>query len=338
MAETKNIALALQGGGTHGAFTWGVLERLLEETDLRITAISGTSAGAMNAAVLADGFEKDGTDGAQKSLHRFWRAMSYYGSFSPYHSWLFNPPGTIWSPMALWFDALSRLASPYDLNPFDVNPLRRVLEDTIDYESLRHCQSIKLFISATNVRTNKLRIFTSRDMSPEVLLASACLPQFHHSVEIDGEPYWDGGFMGNPTLEPLLHNCQSSDVVIVQLNATYRESTPRTASDIADRLNEITFNSSLMREIRNIVYITKAVEEGQMSVPNIEKVYLHLISAEAVTGKLSATSKFDTSWSFLTRLREHGRKSAQQWLLDNKRHLGQQTTLPLHDWRDYLEY
>ncbi|MDH3375713.1 MAG: patatin-like phospholipase family protein [Gammaproteobacteria bacterium] len=338
MAKQKNITLALQGGGTHGAFTWGVLDRLLEETNLRITGISGTSAGAMNAAVLADGFEKGGTDLAKGKLHNFWKAMSRLGSFSPYQSPLFNPTWDGWSPMSALFDTVSRFASPYQFNPFNINPLQKVLEDTIDYDCLRNCHSIKLFISATNVRTNRLRIFTSREISPQVLLASACLPELHHAIEINGDAYWDGGFMGNPTLEPLLHNCDSSDVIIVQLNPTQRESIPQTARDIAERQREITLNASLMREIRNIVYINRAAEQDDTDTPRWANINLHQISAQDVTRDLSAASKFDTSWPFLTSLKDHGRNHAEAWLTKNKRHISKKTTLPLHEWEDYLDY
>jgi NTE family protein len=338
LAKQKNITLALQGGGTHGAFTWGVLDRLLEETDLRITGISGTSAGAMNAAVLADGFDKGGTDLAKDKLSNFWKAMSELGSFSPYQSPLFNPTWTGWSPMSLFFDAVSRFASPYQFNPFNINPLKKVLEDTIDYDCLRNCHSIKLFISATNVRTNRLRIFTSREISPQVLLASACLPELHHAIEINGDAYWDGGFMGNPTLEPLLHNCHSSDVIVVQLNPIQRESIPKTARDIAERQKEITLNASLMREIRNIAYINRAAELDDTNAPRWATIYLHQISAQEVTRDLSTASKFDTSWPFLTRLRDHGRDYAEAWLTENKRHLSKKTTLPLYEWEDYLDY
>lgn len=334
----KNITLALQGGGAHGAFTWGVLDRLLEEKDLHITGMSGTSAGAMNAAVLTDGFEKGGADLAKQKLHDFWKAMSDFGSFSPYQSDLFNQTWSGWSPMSMWLDAVSQIASPYQLNPLNINPLKKVLEESIDYDCLRHCDSIKLYISATNVRTNRLRVFTSRELSAQVLLASACLPQLHQAVEINGDAYWDGGFMGNPTLEPLLHNCHSSDVIIVQLNPTERDSIPQTANDINERQREITLNSSLMREIRSIAYITRAVEQGDMSAPRLAKIYLHQISAQDVTRDLNAASKFDTSWPFLTRLKDQGRDHAEAWLKQNKRHLSKKTTLPLNEWEDYLDY
>lgn len=338
MAKAVNITVALQGGGAHGAFTWGVLDRLLEEGDLSITGISGTSAGAMNAAVLTAGFAKGGRSLAKEKLHDFWRAISDSASFSPYQSNLFTDSWAGWSPMAVWMDTVSRFASPYQFNPFNINPLKRVLEQTIDYECLRNCDTIRLYISATNVRTNRLKIFTSKEMSPEVLLASACLPELHQAVEINGEAYWDGGFMGNPTLEPLLHNCHSSDVVIVQLNPTERDATPQTANEIAERQREITLNSSLMREIRSIAYITRAVEQGDMTAPKYSRIYLHQISAQQVTRKLSGVSKFDSSWPFLTDLRSQGREHADAWLSQNKSHLSNKMTLPLEEWEAYLDY
>ena len=330
--------MALQGGGAHGAFTWGVLDRLLEEKNLTITGISGTSAGAMNAAVLTDGFEKGGANLAKEKLHDFWRAMSDAGSFSPFQSDLFSNSWTGWSPMTIWMDTLSRFASPYQFNPFNINPLKRVLEETIDYDCLRNCNSIRLYISATNVRTNRLRIFTSKEMSSDVLLASGCLPELHQAVEINGEAYWDGGFMGNPTLEPLLHNCHSKDVIIVQLNPTERDTIPQTAMEIAERQREITLNSSLMREIRGIAYITRAVEQGDMNAPKYSRIYLHQISAQEVTRNLNGASKFDTSWPFLTGLRDQGRDHTDAWLSKHKRHLSKKTTLPLKEWEDFLDY
>lgn len=332
--KTKTITLALQGGGAHGAFTWGVLDRLLEDEQLVIEAISGTSAGAISAVVLADGFEKGGRTGAREALARFWQAMSLYGAFSPYRSGIFNLFGPDWSPFALWFDWLGQVLSPYQLNPFNLNPLREVLANTIDFEYVRHCEGIKLYVSATNVRTNRLRIFTNPELSVEALLASACLPHIHQAVEIEGEHYWDGGFVGNPVLEPLIGECRAPDILIVQVNPTHRETVPRTAPEILDRVNEISFNSSLMREVRAIAGVMLLVEAGALAIkdPRYKRIYFHLITAEEVMEGLSLRSKFDTDWSFLTRLRDLGRERAERWLTEHIEHLGKHTTIDLKAW------
>lgn len=327
----RNLTLALQGGGTHGAFTWGVLDRLLEDPRINITAISGTSAGAMNAAVLVDGLQENGREGAREHLHAFWATMSRYGSFSPFGALARHGSGL--SPWTLWLETLSRMASPYDVNPFNVDPLRRVLERTIDFSRLRCCSSVQLFISATNVQRGTLRVFTTDEISADVLLASACLPRIHHAVKIGDQHYWDGGFMGNPVLEPLLTGCDASDVLIVQINPTHRERLPRSADAIEDRLNEITFNASLMREIRSIAHLNRLVEEGWADPGHLSRVFLHLVGAEEATSGLGHRSKLDTSWRFLTRLRDAGRDKAEAFLAEHFDALGHESTLALEPWR-----
>ncbi|NIR30536.1 MAG: patatin-like phospholipase family protein [Gammaproteobacteria bacterium] len=330
-ANTRALNLALQGGGAHGAFTWGVLDRLLEEQTLVIEGISGTSAGAMNAAVLADGYEKGGRAQAREALRGFWRSMSLHGALNPYNSGPFGG----WlprSPLTLWFEAFAQWLSPYQLNPFNINPLRGVLEEMIDFDCLHRCRAIKLFLSATNVRTNRMRIFRSSELSVDALLASACLPQIHHAVEIDGEYYWDGGFMGNPVLEPLVGQCDSPDILIVQINPIHREHVPRTAEEINDRVNEISFNSNLMREIRAIATATRLLREGHIQDPRYERVYFHLITDREVFERLGVHSKFDTSWHFLSRLCDAGRQRAEEWLARHLDALGQRSTLDLAAW------
>ncbi len=327
----KTVTLALQGGGSHGAFTWGVLDRLLEEERVELEGISGTSAGAMNAVVLADGMEAGGREGARAALARFWRAVSERGSFGPYRGAGLGPWGG-WSPWGVWFDWVSQFLSPYQLNPANVNPLREVLESTVDFRRLRGCTCLQLFLCATNVATNHLRIFSREELTLDAVLASACLPQLFQAVEIDGEPYWDGGYMGNPVLEPLVGHCSSSDIVIVQIDPTRREGVPRTAAEIADRVNEITFNSSLMREIRSIAAITRLVEAGVIQDPRYARTYLHRVAAEEDLAGLGVHSKFDTGWGFLTRLRDLGRRKADAWLAENFEHLGERSTLDLREW------
>ncbi len=331
-AKRKPVTLALQGGGSHGAFTWGVLDRLLEDDRIDIEGISGTSAGAMNAVVLAHGFEVNGREGAREELHDFWRTMSKKGEFSPYHSGFFNPLQVEWSPLAWWFDLLSQTFSPYQLNPFDYNPLRDTLRDTINFDQLRTCGKIQLFISATNVNTNHLHVFTNQEISLDVLMASACLPSLHHAVKINGDYYWDGGFMGNPALEPLIRRCQTDDTIIVQVNPTNKGSVPRMAMDIADRLNEITFNSNLMREIRSYVDVTRMIESGHINDPRIERAYFHIIPIGWEMSRLGVRSKLDTSWRLLKQLFSVGRRQADAWLEENFDNIGKRSTLDLEAW------
>jgi NTE family protein len=324
--------LALQGGGAHGAFTWGVLDRLLEDERLMIDAISATSAGAMNAAVLADGYEKGGAKGAREALARFWEAMEIAGAFNPYRTGPFNPLGHN-SPFALWLDWLGQIFSPYQLNPFNINPLRDVLRKTIDLDCVQSCQKIRLYIAATNVRTNRLRIFASGELSIDVLLASACLPQIYPAVEINGDYYWDGGYMGNPVLEPLLDKCPDhADILIVQINPMHRDDVPRTAQDIANRVNEISFNASLMREIRAIAGVTRLIEAGVVKDPRYKCVYFHHVAAEDVFKRLGVRSKLDTNPRFLRGLHELGRERAGRWLDEHFDDLGSRSTLDLSAW------
>src|SRR5690349_4081681 len=259
------IDLALQGGGSHGAFTWGVLERLLEEPRFRIAGISGTSAGAMNAAVLADGWVEGGAEGARTALERFWRCVSQAAAFSPLQRSPIDRLMGRWtldtSPAYIFMDLMSRVLSPYALNPLDFNPLRRILIDSIDCDRLAH-SPIKLFITATSVRTGRGRIFRNAEINADVLLASACLPTMFRAIDIDGEPYWDGGYAGNPTITPLVRETDAHDTVIVQINPTERPEAPRTAAEILNRLNEISFNSPLAKELRMIALLRQVADPG----------------------------------------------------------------------------
>jgi len=252
------VDFALQGGGSHGAFTWGVLDRLLEETWLGIDGISGTSAGAMNAAVLVDGHAKGGAAGARAALESFWHRVSNAARFSPFRRGPLDVLLGRWtldsSPMYVAMDVMSRLLSPYDLNPMGKNPLRTILAEIIDFERLARAP-IKLFITATNVRTGRGHVFRNDTVTPDVLLASACLPTMFQAIEIDGEPYWDGGYSGNPTITPLVRECKSQDTILVQINPVERKNRPRSASDILNRLNEVSFNAVLLKELRMIALL-----------------------------------------------------------------------------------
>jgi NTE family protein len=267
------VDLALQGGGSHGAFTWGVLDRLLEEEWLEIEGISGTSAGAMNAAIFVQGLCQGGRDGARQALDSFWRNAAGRMANSP----LQNTPleKAIWGHDLTWsvayqtFETLTRVMSPYQLNPtpFEFNPLRQVLEEEIHPEILRHGKGPKLFISATSVRTGKPRVFARHEVTVDTLLASACLPQFFKAVEIDGEPFWDGGYLGNPALWPLYEQGGPPDIVLVQLNPIVRDELPTRPTEIVNRLNEISFNASLMAEMRAIDFVQRLLEAGRLEQP-----------------------------------------------------------------------
>jgi NTE family protein len=329
------VNLALQGGGAHGAFTWGVLDRLLEEDRLVIEGISGTSAGAINAAVLAQGYIKGGAAGARDALDRFWHRLSEIGWFSPVHrGWLERAMGT-WnldaSPSAVLADELSRLISPYQLNPLNLSPLRDLLAGMLDWTALNAPDAIKLYITATNVETGQPRIFSRHELTLDALLASACLPQIFQAVIIDGAPYWDGGYMGNPSIWPLIYNCGSRDVVIVEVNPLTRKGVPRTAAEITNRLNEITFNASLMREMRAVAFVERLIEaDGKHpEVERLKKMLIHMIEAEEAMEALGVASKLNTDLDFLLYLKELGRRTTGRWLEQNFRALGQYSSLDI---------
>jgi NTE family protein len=325
------IDLALQGGGSHGAFTWGVLDRLLEEPWLRIAGISGTSAGAMNAAVLADGWMKGEAEGARKALDAYWQRISRAAAFSPLQRSFFDRIAGRWtldtSPAYLAMDLMSRLLSPYDLNPLALNPLRDVLADSIDFEGLSR-SPIKLFITATKVRTGRGRIFRNGEITADVLLASACLPMMFTAVEIDGEAYWDGGYAGNPTITPLVRESDAHDTILVQINPTERANTPRSAAEIIDRLNEVSFNSALMKELRMIALLRQVADPGAGEGARWAQMRTHRIKSDMLA-EFGASSKFNAEWEFLTLLRDEGRRAASEFLDRDADHLGKCSTADL---------
>jgi NTE family protein len=341
-ANRKTVNLALQGGGAHGAFTWGVLDALMEDGRIEVEGISGTSAGAMNGAAFALGFEEGGPDGARAKLEAFWRAISRSGA--PYGSWLRLPAGTVdllggpgiwnvdWAPFYVGFDLATRLMSPYQTNPLNLNPLKDALTEVLPFERLRACHRTKLFVSATNVRTGKIRVFRTEEVTPDALLASACLPFIFRAVEIDGEAYWDGGYMGNPAIYPLIYHCDARDMVIVQINPIHREEVPTSARDIMNRVTEISWNATLMREMRAIAFVSKLVDEGRVDVGRYKKLRLHMVEAEKAIALLGSSSKYNTSWDFLTHLRDVGRSAAQGWLEANFDRIGEATTVDMEKW------
>ena len=333
----KAINLALQGGGAHGAFAWGVLDKRLEDGRFDIRAISATSAGSMNAVALAYGVSIGGVDGAREKLQEFWEDVSRAGAFySPmgalhWEKWLeacgLRPE---YSPSYIAFQAVTHLLSPYQLNPLDFNPLRDVLEKVVDFERLARCnKTTRLFLCATNVRTGKIKVFENNDLSSKVVLASACLPTVFKAVEIDGESYWDGGFMGNPAIFPLIYHGASRDVVIVHINPIERNKVPTTAPEILDRINEISFNSSLLREMRAIAFVTRLIDEGALDGKTYNRMRIHSISDDAEMNRLGVATKLDQDWGFLTRLRDVGRDRAGVWIKENFDRIGRESSVDL---------
>jgi len=327
--RTRRINLALQGGGAHGAFTWGVLDALLEDGRIEFEGLSGTSAGAMNAAVLADGLLRGGIDGAREALDGFWGDVAASGLlFSPTRPTLPLPPAFEGWARSLGFAAFetwTRLLSPYQFNPFDFNPLREVLGRRIDFEALRAPGCLKLFVGATAVRSGRVKVFGNDEMSVDALLASTCLPQLFQAVEIDGEPYWDGGYMGNPVLFPLFYETASPDILVVHINPIVREQTPRSPMEIANRVNEISFNASLMREMRAVAFVAKLKDEGWLKPEfeqRLKRIHLHAIRADALMATLDVSSKLSPDRRFLLGLRDSGRQVAREWLEANFEALG----------------
>jgi NTE family protein len=325
------IDLALQGGGSHGAFTWGVLDRLLEASWLQIEGISGTSAGAMNAAVLVSGYQIDGAAGARAALEAFWRRVSEAAVFSPFRRSPIDALMGRWtldhSPLFIAMDLAARMFSPYDMNPRGVNPLKKILQESIDFAHLRDAP-IKLFITATRVRTGQARVFRNADLSPDVLLASGCLPTLFQAVEIDGEDYWDGGYAGNPTITPLVRECTSSDTLLIQVNPVERDETPRSARDIISRLNEVAFNAPLLKELRMIALLRRAADAGSEEGRHWAQMRIHRIASDEMT-KLGYSSKLNAEWAFLTMLRDEGRRSADAFLAEHADSIGVRSSLDL---------
>jgi NTE family protein len=329
--DTILVDLALQGGGAHGAFTWGVLDRLLDEPRLRIEGISGTSAGAMNAAVLAHGHAIGGFQEAKAALEDFWRRVARAATFSPFRRSPLDVLMGRWtmdtSPVFLAMDMAARVFSPYDLNPRGANPMRDILAECVDFARLKQ-SPIRLFVTATNVRTGRGRLFHNDELTPDALLASGCLPTLFQAIEIDGEAYWDGGYVGNPTITPLVRECTSSDTLLVQVNPIERQGTPRSAREILDRLNEVSFNSPLMKELRMIAVLRQAADPGNSEGARWAGMRIHRIASGMMT-ELGYSSKLNAEWEFLCMLRDEGRRCADMFLRDHMKDLGHRSTFDL---------
>ncbi len=331
----KTINLALQGGGAHGAFTWGVLDRLLQEDRITIEAITGTSAGAMNASVMVYGLIKGGHEKARELLSEFWRKVSISAAMSPLQPTIMDKLlGNVrldFSPSFVALDFITRMFSPYQFNLFDLNPLRDILNETVDFEVIRKNKHIKLFVNATHVKSGKVRIFTTPELSLEAVMASACLPFLFKTVEIDGEPYWDGGYTGNPSIFPLFYHCVCADVVLVQINPLFVDEVPTKAADILDRVNEISFNAGLMGEMRVIDFVHKLLARHHVSENEYKNMHVHLIEAQELMGTLGSSSKLNADWNFLKHLHDIGRQAADDWLNKNYDMLGVASSVNLQE-------
>lgn len=314
----KKISLALQGGGSHGAFTWGVIDRILEDGRLEIEAFVGTSAGALNAVVAAYGIETGGPEKSRELLKYFWDsnvAMAKKSLFQP--NWIdkMTSRGNLeHSPLWWFFDMLTRVYSPYQWNPGNINPFKDIILETVDFERLRRAEKVQVFVCATNVLTGRLRVFETREICPEAVLASACLPFLYRAVKVEGDFYWDGGYMGNPPIFPLIYGTKCPDVLIVQINPINIPEVPTTAPEILDRMNTLSFNSSLMREMRAIEFVTHLISEENLDPGKYKRTYIHTIDAEDEFAKLSVSSKLNLDRDFILYLFETGRRMAEDFL------------------------
>jgi NTE family protein len=331
--QSKNVSLALQGGGAHGAVVWGVIDRLLEDGRLTVEAVSATSAGAMNAAALASGMAMGGPELARKNLYDFWREVSemdlVFDLYSPLNQLiqaLKLPPE--YHPFHATIHTLTHTLPPKVLNPFNFNPLKSLLLKVVDFERLNHSPSApQLFLNATNVRTGKLKVFETPSISVEAVLASACLPPYFQAVEIDGEHYWDGGYLGNPALYPLIYRNGCRDVIIVQVTAIKRDELPASAADVLHRINEISFNSSLMREMRAVAFATKLIDGGELDGTRHRRMFMHWIGNDRLMSQLGTATQFHPEWSLLCRLRDAGRETVSRWLDQNFDDIGSRSTI-----------
>jgi NTE family protein len=330
---SKSINLALQGGGAHGAFAWGALDAILDDGRVDIEAVSATSAGAMNAVVLADALTDGNREHARERLSAFWRAIAdagrTYNPVQPLRDWTGRALPIEQSPLYWMFDTMTRVFSPYQLNPFNFNPLRQVLEKHVDFDKLRATNGINVHLCATNVETGKVRIFNRAELTPDTVLASACLPLLFQTIEIEGSHYWDGGYIGNPAIFPLIYGSKSCDVVIIHINPIVRPGVPKTANEIINRINELSFNSSLMREMRAIAFVTRLVKQQKVKASEMKQMLVHSIRDDEAMTAHSVASKMSPDWDFLCQLKDSGSTVTQRWLRTNFADIGQRSTVDL---------
>lgn len=333
MKNPKRINLALQGGGAHGALTWGIIDAFLADGRIEIAAISGTSAGAMNAVVAADGLTLGGPDAAREQLESFWRAVSNAARSSPVQRSPLDLLLGRWSldrsPGYLWMETVSRFMSPTQFNPLKLNPLRDILIKHVDFERVRACESMAVFVAATNVETGTVKVFDRSVLDADRVMASACLPQMFEAVVVDGVPYWDGGFSGNPPLFPFYDDENCVDIAIIQINPIVRPGIPSTAAEISNRVNEITFNNSLLKELRAVHFVKRLLAKGALDPSEYRDINLHIIECQDELNPLGASSKLNAEWAFLTHLRDIGKRTATEWLELNFDQIGTSSTVDL---------
>ena len=337
-APKQRINIALQGGGSHGAYTWGVLDALLQDDRIHVEGVSGTSAGGMNATAMIQGLIQNGRQGARDSLAAFWNRVGEEGL----KSWIqLNPIDKMAknfsvskNPMFQMLKMMNSFYSPYQLNPRNEHPMRKVVEDVFDFNLLRKATDPKLFLCATHIATGKLKIFSNKEMSPEAVLASACVPTLFQAVEVDGEFYWDGGFIGNPAIYPLIYNCEAPDILVIQIRRVHDDKVPTTVQEIQNRLGEITQNACLTREMRAIAFITQLIDTGVIPKDKLKKLNMHLIRDDNFFGNLERESGFSADPDFLKYLFNAGQKAGQKWLKENGDAIGVRTTANIE--KDYL--
>ena len=334
----KKINLALQGGGAHGAFTWGVLDELLNDERIEIEGMSGTSAGAVNAIMVADGLARGGREEARKRLADFWRAASRDGDMSKLNraisERLFSLIPIAVTPFQPWFDAMSRMLSPYDLNPLNINPLNDLIVRFVDFDAVRN-SGMPLFIAATNVHTGRLRVFPREKINAEAVMASAALPFVFRAVEIEGEPYWDGGYTSNPPICPFFRTTETEDVLVVQINPVVRVGEPHSAQEIMNRVNEITFNASLIAEYRAIEFVRRLIDEGAlkrgMGPGEYRRINVHRVDLGFIGRKLSASSRLNTDFDFFEMLHRAGQRAGRRFLDQHFDDIGVRSTIDLRE-------
>lgn len=333
VSGTKTVNLALQGGASHGAFTWGVLDHMLSDPRVQIEGVSATSAGAVNASLMAYGLLKGGPEEARRLLRDFWRKTSHAASMLPFKPTMVDKmlgnTRLNFSPSFMALDFITRIFSPYQFNLFDINPLRSILSELVDFDVLRKKNPLQLYVNATNVRTGKIKVFESKELTLDMVMASCCLPFIFKTVYVDGEPYWDGGYSGNPAIYPLIYNATSRDVIIVQINPLLVEEVPTQASDILDRVNEISFNTTLMREMRAIAFVTKLIDDGTLQANGYKRMHMHMIEAQDIMAGLGSASKLNADWEFLLHLHDVGVQAANDWLDQHYDMLGNDSTIDI---------
>lgn len=331
------VNLALQGGGAHGAYSWGVLDQLLGDGRLHIHAISAASSGALNAVVLAQGMMENGVAGAQQALHDFWHRVSLAAGLMPIKPAFMQkmlgpvPLALELNPSFMAVDFITRMFSPYQFNLFDINPVRSIVEEMVDFERLAKESPIKLFLNATHVKTGKVKVFKGADITLDSTMASACLPFFFKTVEVNGEPYWDGGYTGNPALYPLFYHTECEDILVVQTTPLLVEDVPTQAADIMDRINEISFNASLMGEMRAIAFVAKLLESGVLPEKRHKAMRVHMVEAQEILASLGRHSKLNADWDFLCHLRDVGGQSAVEWLSAHAAAVGVRSSIDIND-------